>query len=157
MTDLQERDPITADANALFNQYARRLYGEGRNPYLAFIPGRQRMRIETHIDDADSRGIQSMVIFCFDLTLAVTAHRAGRGPDFLVHDSHLYDGVDERQVARALQVAAEVTEAENMQYIVSMNTDDLNKAVAKGFYADPYIIEPHLTDQPDGGLFGFRF
>jgi uncharacterized protein YydD (DUF2326 family) len=157
VTDLQERDPITADANALFNQYARRLYGEGRNPYLAFIPGRQRMRIETHIDDADSRGIQSMVIFCFDLTLAVTAHRAGRGPDFLVHDSHLYDGVDERQVARALQVAAEVTEAENMQYIVSMNTDDLNKAVAKGFDADPYIIEPHLTDQPDGGLFGFRF
>jgi len=21
----------------------------------------------------------------------------------------------------------------------------------------PYVIEPRLTDQPDGGLFGFRF
>jgi uncharacterized protein YydD (DUF2326 family) len=58
VTDLRERDPITADANALFNQYARRLYGDGRNPYLAFSPGRQRMHIDTHIDDADSRGIQ---------------------------------------------------------------------------------------------------
>lgn len=44
-----------------------------------------------------------------------------------------------------------------MQYIVTMNSDDLNKAVSMGFEANPYIIEPHLTDQPDGGLFGFRF
>lgn len=42
-----------------------------------------------------------MVIFCFDLTLAVLAHRHGRGPDFLIHDSHLYDGVDERQIAKS--------------------------------------------------------
>jgi uncharacterized protein YydD (DUF2326 family) len=28
-----------------------------------------------------------MVIFCFDLTTAVMARRAGTGPDFLVHDS----------------------------------------------------------------------
>ncbi|MFG1879995.1 ABC-three component system protein [Sphaerisporangium sp. NPDC049003] len=157
VTDLEDRDSITREANALFNIYARRLYGEGRNPYLAFNPGRQRMQIEPRIEDDDSRGIHNMVIFCFDLTAAVVAHRAGRGPDFLVHDSHLYDGVDERQVARALQLAAEVTEMEQMQYIVSMNSDDLNKAVGMGFDADPYIIEPHLTDQPDGGLFGFRF
>ncbi|MCP2311828.1 uncharacterized protein YydD (DUF2326 family) [Kitasatospora paracochleata] len=37
-----------------------------------------------------------MVIFYVDLTLAVLAHRHGRGPDFLVHGSHLYDGVDAR-------------------------------------------------------------
>ncbi|MFE0201047.1 DUF2326 domain-containing protein [[Kitasatospora] papulosa] len=49
-----------------------------------------------------------MAIFGFDLALAVLAHRHGRGPDFLIHDSHLYDGVDERQVARALALAAEV-------------------------------------------------
>ncbi|MEV5704524.1 ABC-three component system protein [Actinoallomurus sp. NPDC052274] len=157
VTDIEERDSVTDNANALFNQYARRLYGDGGNPYLVFQPSRQRMKIEAHIEDDGSRGIHSMVIFCFDLTLAVTAHRAGRGPDFLVHDSHLYDGVDERQVARALELAAEVTEAESMQYIVTMNSDDLNKAATVGFDPDPYVIEPHLTDQPDGGLFGFRF
>ncbi|WP_329430869.1 DUF2326 domain-containing protein [Streptosporangium sp. NBC_01495] len=157
VTDLEDRDTITFEASSLFNTYARRLYGDGKNPYLTFSPGKQRMQIEPKIEDDGSRGIHNMVIFCFDLTAAVIAHRAGRGPDFLVHDSHLYDGVDERQVARALQLAAEVTETERMQYIVTMNSDDLNKAVSMGFEANPYIIEPHLTDQPDGGLFGFRF
>ena len=157
VTDLEDRTQITDEASRLFNQYARRLYGDGRNPYLAFRPGKQRMDIEAHIEDDNSRGIHNMLIFCFDLTLAVTAHRAGRGPDFLVHDSHLYDGVDERQVARALDLAAGVTEVEDMQYIVTMNSDDLNKATSEGFNADPYIIEPYLNDQPSGGLFGFRF
>ena len=157
VTDLEDRDTTTHEANSLFNTYARRLYGDGKNPYLTFSPGKQRMQIEPRIEDDGSRGIHNMVIFCFDLTAAVIAHRAGRGPDFLVHDSHLYDGVDERQVERALRLAAEVTEAEQMQYIATMNSDDLNKAISMGFDADPYIIEPHLTDQPEGGLFGFRF
>ncbi|MFC3817864.1 ABC-three component system protein [Planomonospora venezuelensis] len=157
VTDLEERDAITYEASSLFNKYARQLYGDGKNPYLTFNPGKQRMQIEPRIEDDGSRGIHNMVIFCFDLTAAVIAHRAGRGPDFLVHDSHLYDGVDERQVARALRLAAEVAEEEQMQYIATMNSDDLNKAVSMGFDADPYIIEPHLNDQPDGGLFGFRF
>ena len=85
------------------------------------------------------------------------AHRAGRGPDFLVHDSKLYDGVDERQVARALELAAEVTREEGMQYIVTMNSDDLTKAERMGFDAEPYVIEPRLDDSDQGGLFGFRF
>ncbi|MEU9888463.1 ABC-three component system protein [Sphaerisporangium sp. NPDC051011] len=157
IVDLEDRDAATREANALFNRYARRLYGDGKNPYLAFSPTKQRMRIEPKIEDDGSRGIHNMVIFCFDLTASVIAHRSGRGPDFLIHDSHLYDGVDERQVARALQLAAEVSEAEGMQYIVTMNSDDLQKAISVGFVADPYIIEPHLTDQPYGGLFGFRF
>lgn len=157
VTDLEDRAQITGEASRLFNQYARRLYGDGRNPYLAFRPGKRRMEIEAHIEDDNSRGIHNMLIFCFDLTLAIIAHRAARGPDFLVHDSHLYDGVDERQVARALGLAAEVMETEGMQYIVTMNTDDLNKAISEGFDADPFIIEPYLSDQPDRGLFGFRF
>ncbi|MFF5206369.1 ABC-three component system protein [Streptosporangium sp. NPDC000396] len=157
VADIEDRDTFTSEANSLFNKYARYLYGDGKNPYLTFSPGKQRMQIDPKIEDDGSRGIHNMVIFCFDLTTAVIAHRAGRGPDFLVHDSHLYDGVDERQVARALQLVAEVTEAERMQYIATMNSDDLNKAVSMGFNPDPYIIEPHLTDQPDGGLFGFRF
>ena len=71
-----------------------------------------------------------MVIFCFDHTLAVLAHRHGRGPDFLIHDSHLYDGVDDRQLKAALQLAADVTREENMQYVATLNTDDLAEATA---------------------------
>lgn len=94
--DIEERGSVTHKANGLFNQYARRLYGDSGNPYLVFKPGKQRMKIETHIEDDGSRGIHSI-------------------------------------------------------------SDDLNKAASVGFDPDPYVIQPHLTDQPDGGLFGFRF
>ena len=40
------------------------------------------------------------IIFCFDLMLADLATRRGLSPGFLIHDSHLFDGVDERQVAK---------------------------------------------------------
>ena len=54
-----------------------------------------------------STGISKMAIFAFDLMLArVTAER-GTSPGFLVHDSHLYDGVDDRQKAIALNLANE--------------------------------------------------
>ncbi len=43
-----------------------------------------------------------------------------------------------------------------MQYIVTMNSDDLTKAESEGFSPAGHVLEPHLTDQPDGGLFGFR-
>ncbi|MCO6007162.1 DUF2326 domain-containing protein [Actinoallomurus purpureus] len=155
--DLDDRSEITSDASRLFNIFARQLYGPSHNPYLTFEARKQRLDIEAKIDADGSRGIHNMVIFCFDLTTAVIAHRNGRGPDFLVHDSHLYDGVDERQIAAALQLAADVMRDEGMQYIVTMNSDDLRKAEDKGFDSSPYVIEPLLTDQLDGGLFGFRF
>lgn len=110
------------------------------------------------MDSGDSLGINKMVIFCLDLTTAVLAHRHGRGPDFLIHDSHLFDGVDERQVWRALALAAEVTAEESLQYVALFNSDILDQVRARGFDPSPYVIEPKLTDQYDeGGLFGFRF
>ncbi|WP_351233281.1 ABC-three component system protein [Streptomyces sp. NPDC002133] len=156
-TDLQERRQQTNEAILLFSQYAQRLYGEGREAYLAIEAGRSSLSITPRIDSDDSRGINNMVIFCFDLTLAVLAHRHGRGPDFLIHDSHLYDGVDERQIAKALALAVEVTEEERMQYIITINTDNLGVAAQRGFNPEPYIRSPRLTDHDEGGLFGFRF
>ncbi|MFI0592397.1 ABC-three component system protein [Streptomyces griseus] len=157
-TDLDERFEHTSEATLLFSQYAQRLYGQGREAYLAIEAGPNSLQIRPHIHSDDSRGISSMVIFCFDLTVAVLAHRHHRGPDFLIHDSHLFDGVDDRQLAAALQLAADVTEQEDMQYIATFNSDDLDKADRQGFNAGPYVREPHLTDRLDeGGLFGFRF
>ncbi|WP_318839618.1 ABC-three component system protein [Streptomyces arboris] len=155
--DLRERRQQTDEAILLFSRYAQRLYGEGREAYLAIDAGRNSLSITPRIDADDSRGINNIIIFCFDLTLAVLAHRHERGPDFLIHDSHLYDGVDERQVARALALAAEVTEQEHMQYIVTLNTDTLSTAAHRGFNPEPHIRSPRLTDDEEGGLFGFRF
>lgn len=157
-TDLRERNQIVDDINVRFLRYANRLYGSEREAYVEIAPAPSYLKIVPHIDSKDSRGIGNMVMFCFDLTVAVTAYRAGRGPGFLVHDSHLFDGVDERQVAQALRLAKDVAAEEGIQYIATINSDDLAKANNAGIDFSDSIIEPRLTDEyADGGLFGFRF
>lgn len=156
--DIEERRGFIDEATVLFSELAGRLYGGDRTAYLRFEAGDKSLHIQPHIDSDNSAGIGSMVIFCFDLTVSVLAHRAGRAPDFLVHDSHLFDGVDERQLAAALSLAAEISEREGLQYLVTLNSDDLDKARRRNFVADPYVLSQQLTDRYDnGGLFGFRF
>ncbi|MBD8728256.1 ABC-three component system protein [Frigoribacterium sp. CFBP 13707] len=156
--DLVEREQHIAEINILFQRFATALYGPGRDAYVDIAALDTSLRISPHIGGENSQGIGKMVIFCFDLTCAVLAHRGGRGPDFLVHDSHLFDGVDERQVAEALKLASEIAVEEGLQYIVTMNSDDLAKVEQydDGLVSD--VIEPRLTDAyEDGGLFGLHF
>ncbi|MCS3494505.1 uncharacterized protein YydD (DUF2326 family) [Arthrobacter sp. JUb119] len=156
--DLNEREQHIAEINILFQRFATALYGPGREAYVDIEALSTSLRISPHIGGENSQGIGKMVIFCFDLTCAVLAHRNGHGPDFLVHDSHLFDGVDERQVAEALNLASKVCAEEGLQYIVTMNSDDLAKAERYNDSLSNAVIEPHLTDAfEDGGLFGFHF
>jgi uncharacterized protein YydD (DUF2326 family) len=77
-----------------------------------------------------------------------------RKQGFLVHDSHLFDGVDERQVAKALEIGAKITARLGWQYILTMNSD----VVPASFVTEDYIVNPRLTDATEtGGLFGVRF
>jgi hypothetical protein len=112
--DIDERRPFVDEATILFAEFANELYGPERTAYLRFEAAPSNLRIEPHIQSDNSGRISSMVLFCFDLTFAVLAHRAGRAPDFLIHDSHLFDGVDERQLAAGLSLAARVVEREGM-------------------------------------------
>ena len=100
-----------------------------------------------------------MQIFCFDLMLTEISRKQGRGPDFLIHDSHLFDGVDERQVAKAPQLGAERAEAAGFQYIVTMNSDALpQEGFKRGFDIQAHVLKTKLTDATEtGGLFGLRF
>ena len=98
-----------------------------------------------------------MKIFCFDLMLMKLCAKRKMGPGFLVHDSHLFDGVDTRQIANALQVGAETAEEIGFQYIVTMNSDALPKEWPVGFEISEYVLPVRLTDDTeDGGLFGVR-
>jgi uncharacterized protein YydD (DUF2326 family) len=94
-----------------------------------------------------------MQIFCFDWMLAQLCATRNLGPGFLVHDSHLFDGSDERQVAKALELGERTAARIGWQYFVTMNSDVLPLAFAK----HPAIVSPRLLDTDDGGLFGVRF
>ena len=104
-------------------------------------------------------GIANMEIFCFDLALLKVVTKRFGGPKFVIHDSHLFDGVDERQIARALTLGARATSDNGLQYIVALNSDIFNRLpLSTEIDRDKIIIQTRLSDETEtGGLFGFRF
>jgi len=76
----------------------------------------------------------------------------------LIHDSHLFDGVDGRQIISALQIGAKTASELGFQYIVTLNEDDAFKETIEGFNLNDYVLPVSLTDATEnGGLFGCRF
>ena len=105
-----------------------------------------------------SKGINSMQIYCFDMTMITILKERGENIDFLIHDSHLFEAVDSRQVAKALEIGKKLSEQYDFQYIVTMNSDQIPyEHLSKDFDVESIIVEPRLTDTDDGCLFGFRF
>jgi uncharacterized protein YydD (DUF2326 family) len=155
--DIHERDAIIREAILAFEGLSESLYEKAGS--LTISETGSGPQFDVHIEGQRSKGITNMQIFCFDLMLTEINIRRGRGPGFLIHDSHLFDGVDERQVAKALQLGAERAEAVGFQYIVTMNSDALPQdGFRRGFDIAPYLMDAKLTDATDtGGLFGLRF
>jgi uncharacterized protein YydD (DUF2326 family) len=155
--DIHERDAIIREAILSFEALSESLYEKAGN--LTISETGNGPQFDVHIEGQRSKGITNMQIFCFDLMLTEISIKRGRGPGFLIHDSHLFDGVDERQVAKALQLGTERAEASGFQYIVTMNSDALPKeGFRRGFDIQAYVMDTKLTDATDtGGLFGLRF
>ncbi|MBA85942.1 MAG: hypothetical protein CML60_08030 [Rhodobacteraceae bacterium] len=155
--DLHERNDITNDAIVIFEELSNSLYEQAG--HLTIAATSNGPTFEVAIDAQRSKGINSMQIFCFDLMLAELTTKRGIGPGFLIHDSHLFDGVDERQVAKALQLGANHAERVGFQYIVTMNSDALPvDGFQDGFDVRQYVNPTRLTDEEEtGGLFGLRF
>jgi uncharacterized protein YydD (DUF2326 family) len=115
-------------------------------------------RFSVDIEKTRSTGVEHMKIFCFDLTLMQLWGQKTPSPGFLIHDSLLYDGVDERQKALALDLAAREAERLGWQYICFFNTDELPLALLSE--GSPARTEPilALSDASEAGmLLGKRF
>ena len=155
--DHHERSSIIAEAVLVFEELSNALYEKAGS--LTVSATQNGPTVDVRIDSQRSKGITNMQIFCFDLMLADLATRRGLGPGFLIHDSHMFDGVDERQVAKALQLGAEHAESVGYQYIVTMNSDALPRdGFRAGFDVSDFVLPTKLTDATEsGGLFGLRF
>lgn len=153
-----EQEPAIGDAVLAFRHISAQLYGESKAGRLTITPGANGPEFEAHLPSEKSKGINNMRIFCYDMMLMVLSLQRGRSPGFLIHDSHLFDGVDKRQVGKALAVGAALAAEHGFQYIVTMNTDSLPQELPAGFALEPRILPVRLSDRSeDGGLFGFRF
>lgn len=154
--DYDERKDARAQAVSLFNANSQALYEAPGTLQIEFGPTGFKFAVD--IERSGSDGIENMKIFCFDLMLAQLWSRNRRSPGFLIHDSRLFDGVDERQKAKALQLAARASEDFKFQYICSFNSDEVPvRDLDPGFQLEKYV-RLRLTDaDPSGSLFGFRF
>lgn len=156
--DHSEQREVVDHAILTFERISRSLYEDGRSGSLTVALTDNGPEFEIHIQGEKSKGVSNMQVFCFDMTLMLLSAERQRSPGFLVHDSHLFDGVDERQVAKALALGADLSARHGFQYIVTMNTDVVPKELPAGFALEPYILSTRLTDaREDGGLFGVRF
>ncbi|MCA1301549.1 DUF2326 domain-containing protein [Nitratireductor aquimarinus] len=155
--DVHEREDIVNEAIVTFEELSEALYETAGS--LTIDATANGPSFEVKIEGQRSKGITNMQIFCFDLMLLELSSRRGISPGFLIHDSHLFDGVDERQVAKALQLGADRAAEHGYQYIVTMNSDALpTDGYRAGFNVRSHILDVRLTDETEtGGLFGVRF
>ena len=154
--DFDERRDRRKAAILTFNDYSKRLYRAPGKLVIDIKDGLYRFNVE--IERSGSSGIGSMKIFCYDMMLAGLWAGRSESPGFLAHDSDLFEGVDSRQTAKALGLAATESADRQFQYICTMNTDDVpHDDFDKGFDFDS-LVAATLTDREAGGsLLGIRF
>jgi len=153
--DYTEQSPALKRAIVTFEEVSAQLYEKAAKFTPTETSNGPQFKIE--VQGERSPGISNMQIFCFDMMLAKVVLDRGIGPGFLVHDSHLFDPVDARQVGTALKVGATFASGKGLQHVVTMNSDKQIE-VPEGFDQASHVMEVKLTDATEtGGLFGFRF
>ena len=154
--DHEQRRDVWNTPVRLFNDNSQALY---QTPgHLVIDIGSAGFKYDVEINRSGSEGVSKMKIFCFDLMLLQLMPIRKNPIDFLIHDSGLYDGVDSRQRALALERACEVSEATNTQYICTLNSDMVPRDdFSAGFDFDKHV-RLTLTDKNlSGSLLGFQF
>lgn len=155
--DLEDRSSVKEKAISLFNANSEALYDAPGN--LIIEVAKNGYQFEVEIQRTGATGIENMKVFCYDLTLTQLWSEQLTHPGLLLHDSPMFDGVDERQKAAAWARAKSESERLGFQYICMVNTDDIpDDGVMGGLnLRDERFVRGVLTDQPDGCLLGVRF
>jgi uncharacterized protein YydD (DUF2326 family) len=160
-TELNERDDKLDESISLFSELGAEIYTDREASLLVSPTAKGLLSVVPRISGDASTGVRSVETFMLDFVCEIAAIAASRAPRILVHDSHLFDAIDGRQVASCLNIGARLAEQHDFQYIVTLNSDFLATVEAQSdgaFDAEPYLLSTRLTDETEsGGLFGFRF
>jgi uncharacterized protein YydD (DUF2326 family) len=153
--DYEERHTQAERAIALFNANSQALYDAPGT--LAINVGPNGFQFNVEIERDRSEGIGKMKIFCYDLMLAQLWSQRGLSPNILIHDSTIFDGVDERQVALALELAARESERLGFKYICTLNSDMVPSTEFSSEFNFDSFVRLRLTDDEGGNLLGVSF
>ena len=147
--------PNWEKAVALFNESSLALYNEPGN--LIINTSDKGYDFNVEIQRSGSEGVGKMKIFCYDMTL-VELFSEKDEIDFLIHDSTIFDGVDSRQRANALQYACKSAYDHSFQYICILNSDMVPYNDFEDGFEINNFVRLKLGDQnPSESLMGFHF
>lgn len=154
--DLEERRPSYESVLNRFSEAFEALYND--EALLLVDVGDAGYRFHVKVPREGSTGTGKVGIFAYDLAITEAWTNKQMGCGFLAHDSVLFDGVDERQTASAISLAAKSAELYGYQYLLTANSDDLTLGEFERVGLD---ISKHLvlglTDADEaGGLLGVR-
>lgn len=153
--DLSGRQ-IRDEAMLAFNSYSQSLYDTPGT--LSINVEKSGYKFDVIIERSGSHGVGNMKIFCYDLVLARLWAKRTNTPKTLMHDSIIFADVDERQKARAIQLAKQEAEQQGFQYICTMNSDSIPiNEFDKDFNYIDYVVSTFTDDKENGGLLGIRF
>lgn len=157
--ELAERQRHLERPVSRFAKLGAEIYSDRSCSLQLSVSPKGNLVVSPNISGDNSVGIKGVGIFLLDIVCLLEALEMGRTPPILIHDSHIFDATDDRQVASCLNIGARLAEEHGFQYIVTMNSDKLHSVEREGaFSGDPYVVDPRLTDESEnGGLFGFRF
>ena len=154
--EFEERREVREQAINIFNSKSEELYSAPGN--LVVDVGDTGFQFDVEIMRSGSQGINNMKIFCYDHMLAQLWANKQPSPGLLIHDSTIFDGVDERQVALALELAQREAERWEFQYVCALNSDTLPSVdFSPGFDLNQFVRLRFTDESEEGGLLGIRF
>ncbi len=156
--DYNERMQMRERAISLFEENTEFLYPESGTLTIDLRESGYSFGVD--IKSSRSQGVNYMKVFCYDMVLAELGSLKEKYPDFLIHDSTIFDGVDERQVARALILAQQKCDELGFQYICLVNSDMIPYQEFDDEFTEQFNqnIVLRISDvQENGGLLGMRF
>ncbi|QMS99874.1 DUF2326 domain-containing protein [Gordonia jinghuaiqii] len=153
--DLQERFDLRAGIVARFGEIMEALYGEPAD--LQVSQGKSGVQFKVVLPKTGSGGVHLMAIFAYDIALTEDLQSFGRGPGFLLHDSSIFADVDERQTAKAIEIAAGSATDHRYQHLLTINSDHVpwSEFSDRSVFDDAIVLRLHDGD-PSGSVLGQR-
>ncbi|WP_435189369.1 DUF2326 domain-containing protein [Streptomyces sp. bgisy126] len=157
LLDRAERRPKWSAVTSRFVEVTQYLYGQPGE--INFGLNDNGFIFETKMQRRGSNGVDLMAIYSYDIALAQVWQDSISNPGFLVHDSLLFEGVDERQIALALNFAKRKSEEVDFQYIALINSDNLPVSDLRelGLRWEDHVRLRLGDSRAEDTLLGYRF
>lgn len=160
LLELESRFQINYDENINHLNSLIDIFSDNSS-YLYDVPGdliiecsEKGFEYNVDIPRINSTGKTKMIVLCYDLML-LENFVGYNYIDFLIHDSNIFDGVDSRQYASALNLIYEKTTKFDMQYICMLNSDSIPDNL--NFNIEDYVVLELNDNSIEGTLLGFEF